>query len=500
MAGYLIGSDDSVSPIDPTSHSKEASLQITLGPARETNVGGDGNLVELGVMNAPAAGPAPPARLFKHASQTMALNSLTLAVTLVSGVLIARVLGTVGRGELTAVLMAPQLLAWLFAMGCLQAIAYHHARFPRDGPRLLTTWLLILVPLSLLGVATGELVLPHMLAAQSSHTLHLAQLFIWTVIPNIFGELFFGIVLGEEDFLFFNLMRLAQPVGVTIAYAGLWRSGSFTLESALATVAVSCVAVNAIGAARVLARHRLAAPSWALARRTLWYGIKAHGTKISDLVTLRLDLAFIPAFLAASSVGLYAVAVAVAGVVGSVAESLSFLVLPIAARRGERGTGVVIQLLKATVLIGAVLAAALACFSTVAIAWIFGPSFADSAPIVWFLLPGVVLYAGAAILRQALYAANRPFTAAMTFAVGPLITVPGLILFVPAGGIAAAAIVSTVSYGAVAVAALIAYRQVTHLSLRDFISSSPRATGELPGVGDSFPWTRLRRMFAEGEE
>lgn len=475
-------------------------MQITVEPARSGKMSGDRNLAELGVMNAPDSGPHPPARLFKHASQTMVLNSLTLAVTLVSGVLIARVLGTVGRGELTAVLIAPQLLAWLFAMGCLQAIAYHQARLPRDGPRLLTTWLLLLVPLSLLGVATGELVLPRMLAAQSSHTLHLAQLFMWTVIPNIFGELFFGMVLGDEDFLFFNLMRLSQPAGVTLAYAGLWRSGSFTLESALATVAVSCVAVNVIGAVRVLARYPLAAPSPALARRTLWYGIKAHGTKISDLVTLRVDLAFIPAFLAASSVGLYAVAVAVAGVVGSMAESLSFLVLPIAARRGERGTGAVVQLLKATVLIGALLAAVLACLSTFAIAGIFGPSFAGSALIVWLLLPGVVLYAGAGILRQALYAANRPFTAAMTFAVGPLITVPGLILFVPVGGIAAAAIVSTVSYAAVAVAALLAYRRVAHLSLHDFIRSSPRATAALPGVRDSLRWARLRRMFAEAEE
>ena len=54
-------------------------------------------------------------------------------VNVATGVLIARALGTSGRGELTAIIALPATIAWVFALGCFQAVSYHHARHPEDG-------------------------------------------------------------------------------------------------------------------------------------------------------------------------------------------------------------------------------------------------------------------------------------------------------------------------------------------------------------------------------
>ena len=42
----------------------------------------------------------------------------------------------------------PATISWIFAMGCFQAVSYHQAKHPEDGGRLITSWLVLLVPLS----------------------------------------------------------------------------------------------------------------------------------------------------------------------------------------------------------------------------------------------------------------------------------------------------------------------------------------------------------------
>jgi len=88
---------------------------------------------------------------------TVVATGATLVLNLATGILIARVLGRDGRGALTAALAAPPIIAWLLEMGCGAAATYHQARHPADGGRLLSTWLVICVPLALVGTAVGEL-------------------------------------------------------------------------------------------------------------------------------------------------------------------------------------------------------------------------------------------------------------------------------------------------------------------------------------------------------
>ena len=72
---------------------------------------------------------------------TMATSAVTLVLNLVTGVLIARVLGPDGRGAVAAVIAAPPILSWIFEMGAGSAALYHQSRHPADAGRLISTWL-----------------------------------------------------------------------------------------------------------------------------------------------------------------------------------------------------------------------------------------------------------------------------------------------------------------------------------------------------------------------
>ena len=406
-------------------------------------------------------------------SRTQAISfgtsTLTLLVNVATGVLIARALGTSGRGELTAILTLLATISWFFGMGCFQAVSYHQAKHPEDGGRLITSWLVLLVPLSAIAIVAGYALLPALFAAQTDAAIDVARIFLLTIVFALFAEVTFGVLLGDQDFLSYNIVRVALPTLTVVAYLGLWLFDEFTVKSALLVTFLVSLGVSGAVLVRILRRHRLARPSVNLMRSTLWYGVRAHGANVGGMVNARLDLLIIPAFLAASSVGIYAVAIAATSIIPVIAGALSALVLPAAARQGAQGVGTVIRSLHTTIAVAMVLAIGLAALAEPAVTLVYGDAFDGSVVPLRLLLPGTVLYAAASILVSGLYAANRPFTATLAQVAGALVKVVGLLVFLSAGGVNAAALVTTASYTVVFVAALILYRRAVTLRWTDFL-------------------------------
>ena len=420
----------------------------------------------------------PPARSIARTGLfTVAATASTLLVNLATGILIARVLGPSGRGALTAVLAVPPIVAWVFEMGCVAAVTYHQARRPNDAPRLVGTWLVICLPLGIAGTVAGWLLLPHLLAAQSEHTLTIARLLMLTLTIMFVADLMNGIVLGDQDYGFYNWLRVLQPLAVAVAYGTLWLAGALTVAAAVAaTIAVTAGATVAL-CLRVLRRHGLGRPSRALARTTLWYGVRAHSQSTAGIVNTRLDVMIIPAFLGAASVGLYSVATNVSWMVATVSASLSSIVFPAAAARGLAGRYTVVKSLYATLALSIVLAATIAAFAGVGVRLVYGADFSGSVTPLRILLVGTVLYAAAGVACSGLYAVNRPFTAALAQFTAAAVTVVGLLLFLRRGGIEAAAIVSTVAYGLVFVMALVLYRRTAGLTWRELVPAPSVVAG-----------------------
>jgi O-antigen/teichoic acid export membrane protein len=100
------------------------------------------------------------------------------------------------------------------------------------------------------------------------------------------------------------------------------------------------------------------------------------------------------------------------------------------------------------------------------------------------LVPGAVLFAGSAILSAGVYAAGRPLIASLAQVLGLLVTIVGLLVFLPHGGITAAALVSTASYTSVFAATLLTYKAVTGVPWRWFVRSS-RTPAPVDAAGSS---------------
>lgn len=423
---------------------------------------------------------SPLRRLFLHPAMRqrvlapMGFDASILLLNLITGIAIARALGPEGRGEIAAILLLAQMAGWLFSIGSTEAVSYRLARNPADGGRLLGSWAALVIPLALAAVVVAELIVPVLFAAQTEAMIALARIYVAVVALMIAQSVLNGMLLGDQDFLVYNLVRFVSPALIAAAYIALWASGGLSVEIALTINATAVAASVVVATARSLGRHGIARPSGPLLRETLWYGVRAHGGSIAGLVNNRLDLLIVPAFLGAASVGLYSVATNVTSVIGTLTGTIAILVLPVAARRREKSARTVIRTLHAVLLIGVLIAIPLELLADVALRLVYGSEFGAAATSLRIMLPGEVLDAGAMVLWSGLLAANRPFLSSVAGAPAAILTVVGLILFLEKGGIEAAAMVSTTAYTVVFVISILLYRHVAELRWRDFIRPPAR--------------------------
>ena len=405
---------------------------------------------------------------------TYVFSALALVANLVSGVVIARALGPDGRGISVALVTVSQLAGFLFAMGVAQSLSYFIARRPEDGPTLLTTWVLMLIPLTAIAIGITELLLPTIFAADDGQAVSLGRWFMFTIVLVIGLELNYGLLLGSHDFFVYNALRFAQPLLMAGSFAVLWWLDELTIESALIWSSAGTGLVLAVGLARAVRLIGVGPPDFGLGLSTLWYGVRGQGSTVASNVTARLDVAMLPAFVSAANVGLYSVATNVSLIIYQLSNTFAGLVLPAAARDPERGPIKVVGALWASLAIAAVLAAALALLARPLLGLVYGDDFREAAEPLLLLLPGAVLFAGSAILAAGVYAAGRPFTATLVQLLGMAVTVVGLFVFLRTGGITAAALVSTASYATVFVGALVAYKSVTGTPWRYFVPTPAR--------------------------
>jgi O-antigen/teichoic acid export membrane protein len=386
---------------------------------------------------------------------TVAANAVVLAASLATGVTLAHALGPSGRGATAAIITAPIVIAWFFTLGSTQAVSYFQARDPAAG-RVLATWLSLALPLGVLAVLVGEALLPVFFSAQSDETLRLGREMMPIAVVLVLNEALAGIVVGDQRFVLFNLVRAGSQMAVAIAYLVLVATDDLTVRTAVAVFAIVQVTAMVVLLLASGSRHGIRRPSGSLARSALWYGFKGHGVNMGAWANARLDLLIMPAFLPASSVGLYSVATNVSWIVVVLAGPLSLIALPLATR-SETGGEVVWRILRVTLVVAGVIAAAIALVAPLALRLVYGADFVDASTALRILLPGSVLFAAAFVLISGLFSNNRPFSATVAQGVGALVTVAGLSIFLDSGGIDAAAVVSSVAYTAVFATAMVVY-------------------------------------------
>lgn len=415
-------------------------------------------------------------RLGSHFTVTLIAQVAILGLGALSGVVVARLLGPQGRGELAALTLWPSMLVSLAAMGINQAIVYNTGRRPCALSEIWTGSTVIGLGQSILVVLVGLPVISLALRQYSSSVRDLALLFLAASPLVILSGYPGNLLQGRLDLSSFNLIRTIAP----LVYAG-GVAALFLLHRPFLREVVSCQILG-YGVA-------LGIGYWILFKkvpiRFAWdsdaclslvsYGWKTQLGNVSSYINRSVDQLVLSLFVAPSELGLYVVAVTMATAVGLFPQAAGIVTLAAGSNSNSiQARRIIGHSFRASLSWLIIMCSLLYILAPALIRVIFGVAFARSATACRILLPG----AAALGLNQVLYDGARslgqPALPSYAESFATAVTLLGLWAFLPKLGFIGAALASTLAYISSFVFMLFLCRSRIRIRLHDLVWTSAR--------------------------
>ena len=450
-------------------------------------------------IGAPSAGSRPPTSAFvRRVTAIFATRVVILPVSLLTSVLVARVLGPELRGAYATVVTLPGLISAFALLGLPNAVNYFAGR-GSSVSSLVRASLAFTAVLSVVLVGIVWFALPSLersflkAAAQQDDLLRVMLLTLPLGMLASFGG---TLLYGRQEVKVYNLILVGQAV---LSLAGSVLLVVVLRLSVPGAVAVS-VFLNVAVAVAVMAevsrlRRRDTGGEPAPMRRLLVYGARLYPASVTGYFNARADVYILQALalstaVAEKNVGLYGFAVTMAELVFYVPESVATMFLPrVAASSHEDASAMLGRVSRLTMLVTLMVAVALIPAAYVGIHLVL-PKYSDCLPAFYAILPGVVSLSLSKVMTSYIAGRGRPGPISVAASISLAVNVVCNFILIPQLGIVGASLSSVVSYTAlaammVAVASRISGQSVVSLcvprpaELRIVVSGAIGMTGRL---------------------
>lgn len=440
--------------------------------------------------------PTKPFQFARHVAAVFGAQASLLVCTILTGVLVARMLGAGGKGLLALAMLIPGTLALLLNAGAGMGAVYL-AGARRYGLSTLAG------TLSFFGIVTAAVGWVLCVAAWRVGLIDV----ILPQVPLALGGLALLalpalLLTGFYTSLLQASGRMAMVAGVTTG------QGVATLVLTAAALAVFdgyvAAAVAAASAASVVAAFLAGAalrrigvdlrPRWhaGAMRGVLGFGLRGHPSNIFQFFTYRLDVFIAGAVLGPAAVGVYTVAVALAELLWHLPNAIGFVIFPRAASSdGREMNAFTPAVARVTLALTLAAAAIMAALGRPLIRFVFSPAFEDAYIPLLALLPGVVALGGAKVLSNDLAGRGYPQYNTITASAAFACTVALDLLLIPRLGILGAAAASSAAYIATAGLTWFWHRRVRIDTAADAYAA-PASAAQHDGVG---PQSRMRIAY-----
>ncbi len=243
-------------------------------------------------------------------------------LVLVGGVITARLLKPVGRGELATVLLWPTILGTLGLMGCNWALAREAASSRQKEADLARTALGLALPLSSLFLVLGYFLVPSLLAGDKQHLVWLTHLYLLFIPFNLVSQNLIALDHGRMRWGRFNFIRISWYIPYVFLIVGLWLGQIKWVWCFVVAELISNFLAMALRVYLQRKEIRQGQTSLKDGLYILRQGLPFFLASLSAELALKLDKALSVSLLPMEGVGLYAVAVTFASAHGSLGGAL----------------------------------------------------------------------------------------------------------------------------------------------------------------------------------
>ena len=367
-------------------------------------------------------------------------------LTVVSGVLSARLLQPEGRGLLAGVMIWPAVFGSIALLGINHALAIRAAQHPSLVGKLTRAALFFGIVCSLVVVIVGWFLLPWLVPRNPATALPLNRLNLLYIPLFVLTAHLLAIDQGSGNFGRFNLARnVLNPVYLLFVLLFWLLDVRLVLWFVVAQlVANFAVLVYRLWATRPADWSESGEP---LEKETLLRtGIPFWVAGIGYIVRDNIDRALLLFLLGAAPLGLYVVALTAAGVHLTFSKSFNFVIFArSAALSNEEAMKDAARFFRVTLMINLMFGLALAVMLPWLIPLLFGSAFAASIAPAILLVVSQSLLAQGSLLEESLRAQRKPLLGVMGMAVTIAVFAVAGIVLAPRGGVTGVAIAAIIA-------------------------------------------------------
>ncbi|HPW18394.1 MAG TPA: oligosaccharide flippase family protein [Candidatus Aminicenantes bacterium] len=361
------------------------------------------------------------------------------ACGVITGILTARLLGPVGKGEVATVLWLPNLMVSVGILGLPQAAAFLVSRQRDRGDALTAVGFWIALASGVVQAAILYLLVPLILGPRAVHLAGISRLFLLYIPVAYFGLTLLGIDQGHQKFGRYNLLRMLPPLLYVFGLVFLILAKNANVTSVLLVNLAAQLIASAIRA--WVAGKRLFHVRWPAileyGRDMFEQGFVFFWPALAGIVLMKTDLALLIHLETSEQLGYYTAAMAIAMGQTGVSTSLIQVSFPKVSSisRPEAVTMLRRHLAKSLAPIAG-MALIVALLSPFIIKSLFGPSFLPALPITYVLIAAISIWGIGQVLENGLRAMGYGAPGALANGIGILVlAASSLVLVKPLRGL-----------------------------------------------------------------
>mgnify|MGYP002777204152 CR=1 FL=1 len=379
--------------------------------------------------------------------QTLMARLFIIAINVATGVITARSLGANGRGELAAMTLWPQFLAYTLTLGLPSAVIYNFKRYPEAESSLFSATLLLSSGLGVVASLVGVAFMPQWLSQYSPTVIQIAQGFMVTAPLALWSLTLTAMLEAQGEFAIANHTRYLLPLSTLVLLAGLAAFHWLTpLSAGLAYILPSIPVTFYLMYCLWQRLH----PTWQAigqsCQRLLGYGIRSYGVDLMGTLSQQIGQVLVVGLLSPASMGMYTVALSLSRMLNVFQSSIVTVLLPKAAARpipeviALTGRAARVSMTFTLLIAGGVM-----LLGPFLLHLLYGNEFVGAVQVLRILVIEVVLSSTVWVLAQAFMAAGRPGIVTLLQGVGLGLSIPLMLVLIPPYGLEGAGIALLIS-------------------------------------------------------
>ncbi|MEB3179446.1 MAG: oligosaccharide flippase family protein [Nostocaceae cyanobacterium] len=344
--------------------------------------------------------------------QTFFTRLLILAINMATGITTARFLAPTGRGELAAMTMWAQFLAYAMTLGLPVALVYNLKRYPEKKSEIFSAALVLSTGMGFVAMLTGIVFIPYWLSKYSPEVIFLAQCFMVTAPLALASVTFTAAFEAEGKFTTSNQVAYLIPLSTLVMLGAFAVSRTLTPLTAGLAYQLPGIPVFFWMLVQLWKRYQ---PRWRSlgesCQKLLNYGLRAYGMDLLGTVSGQIDQILVVGLLAPASMGMYAVALSLSRMLSMFENSILKVLFPtVAARPPAEVVAVTGRAARMSLALTLLAAIPLMLVGPFLLKLLYGADFLGAVPVFRILLVEIVLACTDSILAQAFMALGRPGT------------------------------------------------------------------------------------------